>query len=188
MRTTDRIGVFRQFDKAGPLTMWWKPFFSTLSNDRRGVAMVEFALWTSLIFGILLLSLDFAFYTLYKERLKRAVSEASLAAFYTKDNIDPAKIAIYVSATAGLPGNAPAVSLKCNGASNCVNSNRTYACLSGTDGTFTVAASANAACSSGGLAGYYLTISSSYQFHNIVLPNPLLDGRLMRATATVRLQ
>ena len=158
------------------------------AEDRRGLATVEFALWGSLIFAGLLLSVDFAFFTLYKERLNRSVSEASLAAFSTKDNIDTAKIATYVSATAGLPKGAPTVTVRCNGASTCVNSNRTYACLSGSDGTFTTAAAANVVCSSGGLSGYYLTVSASYSFQHIVMPNLFLDGRNMNASATVRLQ
>lgn len=163
-------------------------FLKSFVKDRRGLATVEFALWASLILGVLLLSTDFAFYTLYKERLNRAVSEASLAAFSTKDNINTAKIATYVSATAGLPAGAPTVAVGCNGGSTCVNTNRTYACLSGTNSTFTTAAGANAVCSSGGLSGYYLTVSASYTFQHVVMPNPFLDGRVMSAIATVRLQ
>lgn len=35
-------------------------------GDRRGVAAVEFALWSSLIFSVLLVSADFAIFTFYK--------------------------------------------------------------------------------------------------------------------------
>jgi Flp pilus assembly protein TadG len=164
------------------------PLFRSLAQDRSGVATVEFALWSVLIFGTLLLSTDFAVYTLYKQRLERAVSEASLAAFATKDEIDPDKIATYVTATTGIPNAAPTVTVECNGGSSCVNTSRTYACLSGTNGNFTPAVSANAACSSGGLSGYYLTISATHVFQHVVMPNPFLEGRLMTATATVRLE
>lgn len=163
------------------------PFLRSFARDRSGIATVEFALWSMLIFGTLLLSADFAFYTLYKQRLERAVSEASLAAFATKDEIDADKIATYVTATTGIPNGQPTVSVKCNGDS-CVNTNRTYACLSGTDGSFTPALKANAACSSGGLAGYYLTVSATHAFQHVVMPNPFLEGHPMTASATVRLE
>jgi Flp pilus assembly protein TadG len=187
MLAARRLGNRRRFRQAGALTMAFLSFVQSVVRDRRGIATVEFALWSMLIFATLLLSADFAIYTLYKQRLERAVSEASLAAFVAKDDIDTDDIATYVTATAALPSQ-PSASVTCNGESSCVKTNRTYACLSGADDSYTPALSANAACSSGGLSGYYLTVSATYVFQHVVMPNPFLEGRPMTASATVRLE
>lgn len=156
-------------------------------GDRRGVAAVEFALWSSLIFSVLLVSADFAIFTFYKARLKRAVSAASLAAYNGKDDVDAEMIAKYVTATAAIPGVTPEVSVTCNGGTSCADIDGLCGCISLPDGHFTPTGACSDTCPSQGVAGTYLTISARAVYHHVVIPNPWLEGQAMTATAVVRL-
>lgn len=157
-------------------------------RDRRGVATVEFALWSLLILSVLLVSADFGIFALNKLRLKRSVSEASIAAFNARGNLDPNRVAQYVVASAHIPGTPPTVSVTCNGGETCINTGRKCGCISLANGAFSMAGSCNAACPSGGLSGYYMTISAKTTYRHVILRNPWLDGQDITARVTVRLQ
>jgi hypothetical protein len=182
-----RIGQ-RQFERSflGAMKMPIDKIRS-IRDDRRGVATVEFALWSCFILGLLLVSADFAMFTLYKARLARAVSAASLAAFSSKDNIDTDLVARYVTATAAIPGITPTVEVTCNDHETCVNDNRSCGCISLADGSFSPAGECGAPCPSGGVASYYLTISANVTYHHVIMPNPWLEGAKMNTTAVLRL-
>lgn len=167
--------------------MRFSSLFARAGRDQRGVATIEFALWSVLILSILVVSADFGIYTFHKERLKRAVSEASIAAFNARSNVDADRVAQYVTASTHIPGMTPAVTVTCNGGGPCTNSNRQCACISLTDASFSTAGSCGSACPSGGLSGYYLTISAQTTYHHVVMPNPWLDGKPIAASVTVRL-
>lgn len=156
-------------------------------RDQRGVATIEFALSSIFILSLLVVSADFGIYALHKQRLKRAVSEASIAAFNARTNVDPVKVAQYVTASAHI-GSTPTVSVTCNDGSSCVNVARNCGCISPTNGSFTAHAQCGATCPSGGLSGYYLTIAAESTYHHVVLPNPWLDGSKITARVTVRMQ
>lgn len=158
-----------------------------IRRDTHGVATIEFALWCILIFSVLVVSADFGIYAIYKQRLKRAVSEASIAAFNSRSNVDPVKVAQYVTARAHV-GSTPSVSVTCNDGSTCVNIDRSCGCISSATGAFAAHAQCGGACPSGGLSGYYLTIAAEATYHYVVLPNPWLNGTKITARVTVRMQ
>ncbi len=159
-----------------------------IARNQSGVATIEFALWSSLIFSMLIVSADFGFYAFYKERLKRSVSEASIAAFDSRDNVDPNRIAQYLAASVRIPGAAPTVKVTCNGGNACVNAARTCGCISPSDGSFSAQPTCGSICPSGGLSGYYMNISAQVTFRNVVVANPWLEGEPISANLSVRLQ
>lgn len=157
-----------------------------LLRDRRGASSVEFALWTSLIFVVLLMSADFANYAIQQAKLARSVSEASMQAFNTKDAIDTGQLTTMVTSSSNLPGTPPIVTISCNGAA-CANTGRTCACL-GSDGVVGAALACTATCPTGALPGYYLTIKASYSYAQPILSGSPITGKGMTQTSTVRLQ
>ncbi|GGC08568.1 hypothetical protein GCM10011494_29070 [Novosphingobium endophyticum] len=159
----------------------------SLRDDRRGVAIIEFALWASVIFVVLLVSADFAMFSLYKARLGRAVSAASLAGFNSREAPDTDQIARYVTAMADIPGITPEVTVTCNGNTVCDAGLAQCGCISLSDGSFSAAHSCGTSCPSGALSGKFLTISARATYRHVVMPNPWLEGRVMTATTTVRL-
>jgi Flp pilus assembly protein TadG len=157
-----------------------------LIRDTRGASTVEFAMWSTLLFVILLFGADFGQYSLMQARLARGVSEASMQAFNTKNAIDTAQLGNMVASAAVLPGTPPSVSISCNGAT-CSNASRTCACL-GSDGAVGAAVSCSATCATGAKPGYYLTIRASYAYAQPLIDSSPLAGKMMTQVSTVQLQ
>jgi hypothetical protein len=110
-----------------------------------------------------------------------------MLAFGSRTSVDQAAIGTFVGAAAKL-STAPTVTVGCNGGtSNCVNSSRTCACVSGTTPTFTSAA-CNSSCADGSLAGYYMTIDVSASSQTILVSSSVLGGLTQKRRAVVRLE
>lgn len=161
-----------------------------LLSDRRGVASVEFALWTTLFFLVVLVALDFGIYHIDASRADEGVSAAALRAFGSAGSVDFTGLASDVRALAGDPGLS--VSTLCNGVSGaCTNLDRACACLTAR-GRY-VAQACSTPCgarrtTSGSTAGYYLTIRATRGYQAMLVPGDLLDGAEISRSATVRLQ
>lgn len=160
-----------------------------LRSDQRGAVAVEFALWTTLFFMVVMVALDFGFFYLQRAKMNEAVSAAALSSFSQADTVSYSSLPDYVRALSGEAEMSVAIS--CNGgANNCTNTNRTCACLS-TNGSY-VAASCGNSCSqqsgSGAKAGYYLTISAEQSFEPVLVPGGSVLPTRLAQQATVRLQ
>lgn len=162
----------------------------SLARDVRGVAGVEFALWTVLFFMVALVALDFGFYHIQARRADEGVSTAALSAFGTASNVDFDGLPAYVRALAG--DSSLSVTTACNGLGGaCTNSGRGCACLNASGGY--VALSCGASCAGAGMtagstAGYYLTVRATRGYRAMLVPRSLLDGARISRSATVRLQ
>lgn len=158
-----------------------------LAADTRGTATIEFALLSVFFFVALTAVLDIGIWYQHRLRLDSAVEQGAMLAFGTRSNVDQAAIATFVAAAAKL-SIAPTIKVGCNGGtSNCVNSSRSCACVSGTTPTFT-AATCNASCADGSLAGYYLTIEASATSTPMVVSSSVLGGITQQRRALVRLE
>lgn len=160
-----------------------------LRRDQRGVAAVEFALWTTVFFFAVMVVLDFGSYYMHRGKLSTAVGAAAVSAYNQPNNVAFNSMQGYVQSLSGFPN--ATVTNSCNGvAGSCTNLNRSCACLK-TDGTFTAAA-CNSACGGAGVtagsrAGYYYTITASAPFNPMIIPDSVLDASTMQQRATVRL-
>ncbi|MCL6251485.1 pilus assembly protein [Altererythrobacter sp. KTW20L] len=165
-------------------------FFHSLRQDQRGVAAVEFALWTTSFFFVIMIAIDFGGYYMQRSKLNTAVGAAAVAAFNDADNVNFTDMPGYVRSLSG--DQSATVGLSCNGvAASCTNLNRTCSCLK-TDGTYASAA-CGASCTGTGMtagstAGYYFTIDASRPFNAMIIPHSVLDGVAVAQRATVRLQ
>ena len=164
---------------------------SRLLIDPTAAAAVEFALLSALFFMALMPVLDFGSYFVSQHRLGTAVSSAGNSAFKTRDSVDFAGLPDYVRNAAG--ASSATVTITCNGSASpaCTNTGRTCACIS-SSGAYT-AATCGAACPSSGYsanqkAGYYVTLSASYPYSTVVLPNSILKNMAISRSMTVRLQ
>ena len=119
-----------------------------LAADREGVAVAEFALWTTLLFVVVLAGLDFGGYFHQRGKINEAVSAAAMQSFQQRDNVNFGNLQGYVRNLAD--SQTVTVANTCNGGS-CTNLNRQCACLQ-SNGTFQ-AKSCGTACSSGATAG-----------------------------------
>jgi Flp pilus assembly protein TadG len=170
-----------------------RPTYRASLADRRGVATVEFALWSLLILAALLPCLDFATYLILEGRLGSAVQQASVLAYNMRnsDAINTAQLIGYVPSTASLPGSAVTTTVVCNGgAQSCAVpvASRQCSCVSGLTPTYTAASACGTSCPNGATSGYYLTIRASYPYHAMDVPDRWLDGSTMTRAVTVRLQ
>ncbi|ATE66751.1 TadE/TadG family type IV pilus assembly protein [Rhizorhabdus dicambivorans] len=163
---------------------------SRLAREERGVATIEFALLSVLFFFVMTAGLDIAMWYQQRLRLDSAVEQGAMIAFNSRSSVDQAAIGTYVGAAARL-SSAPTVTVGCNGgSSNCVNSARTCACVSGSapNPTFTTTA-CNAACADGSLAGYYMNIKAVATSSTMLVPAAMLGGNMVQTrSAVVRLQ
>jgi Flp pilus assembly protein TadG len=163
---------------------------SRLRDDQRGMATIEFALLSVLFFFVMTAGLDIGMWYQQRLRLDSAVEQGSMIAFNSRAAVDQAAIGTYVAAAAKLSA-PPTVTVGCNGgSSNCVNSGRTCACLSGTtpNPTFTATA-CNATCGDGSLAGYYMNIRAVATSSTMLVPAAMLGGNMVQTrSAVVRLQ
>jgi Flp pilus assembly protein TadG len=163
---------------------------SELLTNRRGTAAIEFALLSAFFFLPLTAALDIGVWYQQRLRLDSAVEQGAMIAFGSRTNVDQAAIGTFVAAAAKLT-TTPTVTIGCNGGtSNCVNSGRTYACVSaGTPNpTFTAATHLNDACADGSLAGYYMTIDVSAASQTMVVSSSVLGGITQKRRAVVRLE
>lgn len=165
-------------------------FLFRLRDDRRGVATIEFALLSVLFFFVMTAALDLAVWYQQRFRLDSAVEQGAMIAFNSRTTVDQTAVGTYV-ATAAKLSSAPTVTVGCNGGtSNCVNSARTCACVSGSapTPTFTTAA-CNSTCADGSLAGYYMNIKAVASSSTIMVPAAMLGGTMTQTrSAVVRLQ
>lgn len=160
-------------------------------RDRRGVAAVEFALWSVLILGALVPCLDFANYLLQSDRLNGAVGQASILAYNMRGGaVDTQQLSQYVAASAG-SGLAVSATVSCNGnQQSCATppSDRACACVGpGKPVTFVPTGVCGATCAGGATSGFYLTVAGTRPYRTIV-PNRWLNGQIIEGTTTVRLQ
>jgi len=154
------------------------------------MATVEFALLSVLFFFVMTAGLDIGMWYQQRLRVDSAVEQGSMIAFASRASVDQSAVATYVAAAAKL-ASAPVVTVGCNGGTNnCVNSGRTYACVSGTTPTPTYTAAAlNAACADGSLAGYYMTIKAVATSNTMLVPAAMLGGSMVQTrSAVVRLE
>lgn len=158
-----------------------------LRSNERGTATIEFALLSVLFFVALSAALDIGLWYQQRLRIDTAVDQGAMIAFGSRTNVDQAAIGTFVAAAAKL-STAPTVVIGCNGGtSNCVNSSRTCACLSGSTPTFTTAA-CNTSCSDGSLAGYYMTIEATATSQTVVVPATMLGSMTQKRRAVIRLE
>lgn len=154
-------------------------------RDRKGVAAIEFALWSVLITVPLLTGLDFGLYTVRKLRMNSAVEQAAIVAFQTRQTINQTVITDVVTRAWGGGGT---VDVRCNGSTTCVNTSRPCGCISGFANrmpTFT-STTCTATCANGTKPGYYLTVRATANYAPTIrgiAPPATLDR-----TTTVRLQ
>ncbi len=161
-----------------------------LRREKRGVATIEFALLSVLFFFVMTAGLDIGMWYQQRLRLDSAVEQGAIIAFSSRASVNQATVGTYVAAAAKL-ATAPVVTVGCNGGTNnCVNSSRTYACVSGSTPTptYTVAA-ANAVCADGSLAGYYMDIRAVSTASTMLVPAAMLGGNMVQTrSAVVRLE
>jgi Flp pilus assembly protein TadG len=154
-----------------------------LWSARRGAATVEFALASLMMFGVIMVGLDFGVYAQQKLRLGSAVEQAAILAYNTQVTSNTGNLVTLIQ-TAAKTSNTPTVAITCNGTSTCGDGK--CSCLSGTG--FTIAATCNSACGSGSISGNYLKIVASAVYPSIVVPDKYLGGSTMTQSAVVRLQ
>lgn len=171
-------------------------FLLRLRGDQSGSVMSEFAIWTAMLFIVIMTALDFAGYYSARGAINEAVSATALQAFQQRDKTDASSNQFYNEVPAYVRNLADdqslAVELSCNGVANsCTNTNRTCACL--TSEAKYVATACSAECKGTGMtansvAGYYLTIKASRNYDPLLLPRGVLAGTALDQTTTVRLQ
>ena len=164
-----------------------KRFIRKLAADREGVAVAEFALWTTLLFMVVLVGLDFGGYFIQRGQLNEAISAAAMESFKQRDNVNYDSLQGYVRNLAD--SQSVSVSTSCNGGT-CTNLNRACACLQ-SDGSFAADDCGNtcpAGATAGSTAGYYLTIDASDPFRTVLLPKGLFAGDTVSESVTVRLE
>ena len=164
-----------------------------LRRDRPGAAAVEFALWSVLVFGVLMVSIDFGFFLSHHNRLASASAQAAIVAYNRREAgpVDAATLASFLNASAELPGAPVQTSVTCNGSSSaCLvePADRRCVCVSGLRPTYSASSACGAPCPSGATSGYYVTVRSDYAFNPIVSPHAFLEKKVIRHSVTVRLQ
>jgi len=170
-----------------------RPFRSVIRNPR-GVATIEFALWSVLIFGGLIPGLEIANYLIASNRLSAAMGQASLLVYNLRasETIDAVRLGAYINAAAALPGAAVTTTIACNGgAQSCAVpvANRQCSCVgTGLPTAYVVASSCSATCPGGATPGFYLTTAARYRYAAAIVGDPWLDGRILTRSVTVRLQ
>lgn len=166
-----------------------------LAHEERGMATIEFALLSVLFFVVMTGGLDIAMWFQQRLRLESAVEQGAMIAFNSRNSVDQSAIGTYVAAAAKL-ATAPVVTVGCNGGtSNCVNTSRTCACISGTSPTPTYTAlacstsSAPTTCADGSLPGYYMGIKAVATSNTMLVPAAMLGGAMVQTrSAVIRLQ
>ena len=167
-----------------------REWLAKLRSDKSGVAAVEFALWTTFLFSVVMAALDFGGFYIQRGQIDEAVSAGALQSFDKRDNANFSGMEDYVRSLA--EDQSLAVTVSCNGSANsCTNLNRTCACLR-SNGTF-AAQSCGSTCTgsnvtTGSTSGYYLTVEAEKSYKPMLLPKGLLNGAKISQSVTVRLQ
>lgn len=164
-----------------------------LRRDRPGAAAVEFALWSVMVFAVLMVSIDFGFFLSHHNRLASASAQAAIVAYNRRDAgpVNASTLASFLNAAAGLPGAPVQTSVSCNGSTSaCLAepADRRCVCVSGLTPTYAASASCGAPCPSGATSGYYVSIRAEYAFQPLVSPHAFLEQKVIRHGVTVRLQ
>lgn len=164
-----------------------------LRRDESGAAAVEFAAWSVVALTLLLVSVDFGFYLVQTGRIASASEQGAVVTYNRREAgaVDATAIATFVNAAAQAPGDPVRTAVTCNGtaqACNAAPSARQCVCVSGMTPTYTTAGSCGAPCPSGATSGYYVTLSSEYDFDPLISPHPFLENKVIRQSVTVRLQ
>ncbi|PEQ10769.1 hypothetical protein B2G71_20595 [Novosphingobium sp. PC22D] len=161
-----------------------------LRRDSRGVAVTEFAVWTTAMFFAIMTAMDFAGFYLQRGQINEALSAAAITAFKERDNVPFDDVSATVRNLAENPNLA--VTLSCNGVANeCENASRSCGCLSST-GTYT-AKECGQTCTGTGMtagstAGYYLTINARQDYTPVLVPFSVLGDKAVEQSVTVRLE
>lgn len=168
-------------------------FAKTLCKDTSGAVAVEFALWSVLLFMVVLVSLDFGVYLLQAGRIASASEQAAVVAYNRRDEgaVNSAALEQLLNSAARVPGSAVRTKVTCNGSSGACNvapAARQCACVSGTTPTYKSSSACGDICPSGATSGYYVTLESEYDFKPFVDANTLLEGKVIRQSVTVRFQ
>jgi Flp pilus assembly protein TadG len=173
------------------MTMTRRP---SLSQDRRGVATIEFALLSCFFFAVVLAVLDYGMFFIQRGNLGAGVATASIHSFANRASVTFDAIPAMVTANAGAPAaSGLVVAVRCNGgAAPCTNTSRQCACLTSAN-TYVAAATCGEPCSGTSMiadstSGYYLGIDASYRYAPIVLPRSAIRDTALTQTAVVRLQ
>ena len=74
-----------------------------LRRDQRGVAAVEFALWTTVFFFAVMVALDFGSYYMHRGKLSTAVGAAAVSAYNQPNNVAFNSMQGYVQSLSGFP-------------------------------------------------------------------------------------
>lgn len=165
-------------------------FFNLLRKDIRGAVIIEFALWSSLFFVVVLAGLDYGQFLYQRSKINEAVATAALSSFNKRDEVNFSAIPDYVRAMANDP--ELDVTTSCNGiVGGCSNNNRNCACLN-ERGDYT-SAICGAPCSGTGgpdntQAGYYLTISARRSNDPMLILHGVMSKADQQRSATIRLQ
>jgi Flp pilus assembly protein TadG len=173
--------------------MSWKAFWTALGRDTRGAAAVEFALWSVFVFIVLFVSIDFGFYLAHTGRIASASEQTAIVAYNRREAgpVNTASLADFLNASARTPGSAVRTTVTCNGAAaacDAVPSARQCVCVSRLTPTYTASARCGDPCASGATSGFYVALSSEYDFQPIIPSHPFLNGKVIRQSVTVRLQ
>lgn len=166
-------------------------FAIRLVKGRRGVAAVEFSLWSTLILGALLPCLDFATYLVQSERLSGAIGQASMLGYNMRSGVISAdQLSQYASASSG-SGSAATVTVTCNGGlQNCATAPSMRACVCvglGAPLTYVPSTTCGSSCGNGATSGFYLTVRG-VRAYRAMLPSRWLNGKAIMSSTTVRLQ
>ncbi|WP_395396617.1 TadE family protein [Novosphingobium sp. BL-8A] len=152
--------------------------------DESGVVAVEFALWSTLLFLVISIGLDFALYYIQRSKVDEALSATAISAFNARLSVPYSDLPAYMRTLS--ENGSLETALSCNGQLNaCTNTSRECACLQA-DGTYHAQACASACTGMTTTAGYYLTIRSRSGFAPFMVPRSLTSD-IVRQT-TVRLQ
>lgn len=168
-------------------------FAKKVCKDTSGAVAVEFGLWSVLFFMVVLVSLDFGAYLLQAGRIASASEQAAIVAYNHRDDgpVNAASLEHLLTAAARVPGGAVRTKVTCNGSSGACNAApaaRQCACVSGTTPTYKTSSACGDVCPSGATSGFYVTLDSEYDFKPFVGINPLLEGKVIRQSVTVRFQ
>jgi Flp pilus assembly protein TadG len=157
----------------------------SLLRNTRGVATVEFAFASLLMFGTIMVALDFGYNIQQKLKLGSAIEQASIIAYNQQIGSNTSVLTNFVTAAAGTQ-TTPSVTVTCNGTSTCGDGK--CSCINSTGG-FVMAASCNATCSgSSAVSGNYMKIVATTTYNSVIVPDKYLGGKTITSSAVVRLQ
>jgi len=159
-----------------------------LKGDRKGSATIEFAFASLLMFGTIMVALDFGFFVQQKLKLGNVVEQAAILAYNRQVGADTSSIKTYVETYSGL-NTAPQAKISCNGtdATTDLCSLNRCSCITAA-GAFTIAAGCNVPCGTGAVSGNYLRIEASATYKSVIVPDKYLNNATMKQVAVVRLQ